>query len=132
MEKLLNGETPAAALFNGPSYMAEQMGFSKIMDTTFMISATVAPDADREDLRKYYAALKRAQAEIDARPEQYTHYYKNEFPVRFHAQMDTRRWGPGERIVQITRIALQRSGTSISSSFSIASAKPTFAASGER
>lgn len=99
MEKLLNGETPAAALFNGPYYMAEQLGFRKIMDTTFMISANIAPDVDREDLRKYYAALKRAQAEIDARPEQYTHYYKNEFPLRFHAQMDTRRWGPGERIV---------------------------------
>ena len=33
------------------------------------------------------------------RPELYTHYYKAEFPERFHARMDTRRWGPGERIV---------------------------------
>ncbi len=31
--------------------------------------------------------------------EQYTHFYKNEFPTRYHAKMDTRRWGPGERIV---------------------------------
>ena len=44
-------------------------------------------------------ALKRAQRDIDLRPELYTHYYKNEFPVRYHAVMDTRRWGPGERIV---------------------------------
>jgi hypothetical protein len=29
----------------------------------------------------------------------YTHYYRKEFPVRFHATIDTRRWGPGERIV---------------------------------
>lgn len=99
MEKLLDGETPAAALFNGPYYLAEQLGFRKIIDTTFMIAATVAPDADRDDLGKYFAALKRAQAEIDARPELYTHYYENEFPVRFHERMDTRRWGPGERIV---------------------------------
>jgi hypothetical protein len=28
-----------------------------------------------------------------------THYYKEEFPARFRDQMDTRRWGPGERIV---------------------------------
>ena len=41
----------------------------------------------------------RAQRDIDLRPELYTHYYKNEFPKRFHATMDTRRWGPGERIV---------------------------------
>ena len=32
-------------------------------------------------------------------PELYTHYYKKEFPDRFHAKMDTRRWGPGERLV---------------------------------
>ena len=25
--------------------------------------------------------------------------YRNEFPARFHDLMDTRRWGPGERIV---------------------------------
>src|SRR5664279_4873018 len=32
-------------------------------------------------------------------PKLYTHYYKMEFPERFHSTMDTRRWGPGERIV---------------------------------
>jgi len=50
-------------------------------------------------LRKYYAALRRVQRDIDLRPELYTHHYKKEFPVRFHEQMDTGRWGPGERIV---------------------------------
>ena len=45
------------------------------------------------------AALRRAQRDIDLRPELYTHYYRNEFPARFHDAMDTRRWGPGERIV---------------------------------
>ena len=43
--------------------------------------------------------MRRAQRDIDLRPELYTHYYKNEFPERFHARMDTRRWGPGERLV---------------------------------
>ena len=46
-----------------------------------------------------FRALQRAQRDIDLRPEAYTHYYQNEFPVRHHAAMDTRRWGPGERIV---------------------------------
>jgi len=50
-------------------------------------------------VRKYFRALRRAQRDIDLRPELYTHYYKKEFPARFHAQMDTRRWGPGERLV---------------------------------
>ncbi|MFO1162973.1 MAG: hypothetical protein U1E60_29340 [Reyranellaceae bacterium] len=44
-------------------------------------------------------ALPRAQRDIDLRPERHTHYYKREFPDRFHARMDTRRWGSGEPIV---------------------------------
>jgi hypothetical protein len=56
-----------------------------------------SPDA--EDIRRYFRALKKAQRDIDLRPELYTHYYRNEFPERYHAMMDTRRWGPGERIV---------------------------------
>jgi hypothetical protein len=50
-------------------------------------------------LRKFFHALRRAQRDIDLRPERYTHYYAKEFPGRFHARMDTRRWGPGERLV---------------------------------
>ena len=50
-------------------------------------------------MRRYFRALRLAQRDLDLRPERYTHYYKNEFPDRFHAIMDTRRWGPGERIV---------------------------------
>ena len=64
-----------------------------------MIATTVTGDPDPEDLRKFFRALRRAQRDIDLRPERYTHYYKNEFPVRYHARMDTRRWGPGERLV---------------------------------
>jgi hypothetical protein len=43
--------------------------------------------------------LRRAQRDLDLRPDRYTHYYKNEFPERFHPLMDTRRWGSGERLV---------------------------------
>jgi hypothetical protein len=64
-----------------------------------MMASMVQGDTDLDDVKKYFAALRRAQLDIDLRPELYTHYYKNEFPVRFHAQMDTGRWGPGERIV---------------------------------
>jgi len=59
----------------------------------------VTGNPEPEDLRKFFRALKRAQRDIDLRPERYTHYYRREFPKRFHGQMDTRRWGPGERIV---------------------------------
>jgi ABC-type nitrate/sulfonate/bicarbonate transport system substrate-binding protein len=99
MERLLEGQAPAVALFSGPYYFAEQLGFRKIIDTTFMIATMIHGEPDPDDLRKFFRALKRAQRDIDLRPDRYTHYYRNEFPVRYHAMMDTRRWGPGERIV---------------------------------
>src|ERR1700757_2697637 len=38
LEMLLDGNSPATALFNGLYYVAEQLGFRKIIDTTFMIA----------------------------------------------------------------------------------------------
>ena len=99
LELFLEGRSPAVALFNGPYYLAEQLGFRKIIDTTFMIAAMINGTPEPDDIRKYFRALQRAQRDIDLRPDLYTHYYRNEFPERFHAMMDTRRWGPGERIV---------------------------------
>jgi hypothetical protein len=99
MEAFIKGKSPAAALFGGPYYFAEQLGFRKVIDNTFMIAAMINGDPDPEDVRKYFRALRRAQRDIDMRFELYTHYYKNEFPERFHKLIDTRRWGPGERIV---------------------------------
>ena len=99
MELLIDGDVPAAGLFSGPYYFAEQLGFRKIIDTSFMIATMINGDPDPEDLRKFFRALRRAQRDIDLRPERFTHYYLKEFPDRFHARMDTRRWGPGERLV---------------------------------
>jgi hypothetical protein len=99
MARLIDGQVPAAALFSGPYYFAEQLGFRKVIDTTFMIATMIHGDPDPEDLSRFFRALRRAQRDIDLRPERYTHYYRKEFPARYHAQMDPRRWGPGERIV---------------------------------
>ena len=99
LDNLLSGASPASALFNGPYYLAEQLGFRKIIDTTFMIATMITGDPDPDELQRFFAALRRAQRDIDLRPERYTKYYRNEFPVRYHAVMDTRRWGAGERLV---------------------------------
>jgi hypothetical protein len=64
-----------------------------------MMATMITGNPDRDDLKKYFAALRLAQRDIDLRPELYTKHYRNEFPKRFLEQMDTRRWGPGERIV---------------------------------
>ncbi|HUA18942.1 MAG TPA: hypothetical protein VMB25_09365 [Bryobacteraceae bacterium] len=99
MELLIDRKVPAASLFSGPYYFAEQLGFRKIIDSTFMIASMIQGNPDPEDVRKYFRALRRAQRDIDLRPDLYTHYYKKEMPERFLDQMDTRRWGPGERLV---------------------------------
>jgi len=99
MDRLLDGSAAAVNLFNGPYYLAEQLGYRKVIDTTFMIGMMIHNDPDAGNLRKFFRALRRAQRDLDLRPDRYLHYYKNEFPERYHATMDTQRWGPGERLV---------------------------------
>ena len=99
LELMLAGKLAAVSLFSGPYYFAEQLGFRKIIDTTFMIATMIKGTPDAQDLAKFFRALRRAQRDIDLRPDRYTHYYKREFPVQYHERMDTRRWGPGERLV---------------------------------
>jgi ABC-type nitrate/sulfonate/bicarbonate transport system substrate-binding protein len=99
MEKLFDREIPAASLFSGAYYFMEQLGFRKIVDTSFMMATMLDEGADMEQVKQYFAALRRAQADIDLHTHRYTPYYRKEFPARFHAMMDTRLFGPGERIV---------------------------------
>src|SRR3981189_3612498 len=61
MELLVEGKVPACALFSGPYYFAEQLGFRKIIDNTFMIATMITGTPDPEDLRKFFRALRRAQ-----------------------------------------------------------------------
>ncbi|MBV9583295.1 MAG: hypothetical protein JO213_00235, partial [Alphaproteobacteria bacterium] len=39
MELLIDREVPAASLFSGPYYFMEQLGFRKIIDSTFMMAS---------------------------------------------------------------------------------------------
>jgi hypothetical protein len=85
LELLVDKKVPAATLFSGPYYFAEQLGFRKIIDATFMITTMITGNPDPEDVRKFFRALKRAQRDIDLRPDRYTHYYKKEFrPLSRH------------------------------------------------
>ena len=79
--------------------MMEQLGFRKIVDATFMIAAMVLREVEVANVRRYFAALRRAQADIDMGHQRYTHFYANELPERHRALVDVRRSGPGERFV---------------------------------
>jgi NitT/TauT family transport system substrate-binding protein len=96
---LVDGQAKAANLFGAPVYVAEQLGFRKIVDTTFMIGFLITGDAANEDVKKNFAALRRAQRDIDLEPERYKHYFLRELPERYHERMDIQAFGPGERIV---------------------------------
>jgi hypothetical protein len=54
MEAFLDGKSQAAALFSGPHYFAEQLGFRKIIDATFMIAAMINGNSRLDDVRKYF------------------------------------------------------------------------------
>ena len=96
---LVDGQVPAASLFGAAFYVAEELGFRKIVDSTFMIGHLVADHTDLTDAERYFEALRRAQQDIDMEPEAFKHYFLKELPERYHAQVDIRRFGPGERIV---------------------------------
>ena len=73
MELLIEGKVPAVSLFGGPYYFAEQLGFRKVIDTTFMIGTMIHGDPDPEDLRKFFRALRKARRDVDLRPEALYH-----------------------------------------------------------
>ena len=96
---LRRGEIAAANVFGAQYYILEQLGFRKLVDTTFMMGFMVAEDADTEDLERYFRALRHAQREIDLEPERYKHFWAREMPEDLLEDVDIRRFGPGERIV---------------------------------
>ena len=96
---LVDRRVPAVSLFGAPSYVVEQLGFRKVVDTTFMVGHLVSPEANMEDVESYFKALRRAQQDIDIEPELYKHYFLKELPERYHRMIDIRSFGPGERLV---------------------------------
>jgi len=99
VQLLLDRRVTSANVFGTASYILEQQGFRKVVDTTFMIGFLVKPTARDEDVRKYFNALRRAQIDVDVDPERYKHYLVDEVPEPFKHMLDTRRCGIGERIV---------------------------------
>lgn len=99
VDQMLDGIAAAATVFGAQYYLVEQLGFRKIVDATFMIAAMVPLQVEIATVRRYFAALRRAQADIDMTHQPYTRYYANELPERHRALVDVRRFGPGERFV---------------------------------
>jgi ABC-type nitrate/sulfonate/bicarbonate transport system substrate-binding protein len=98
VDALLSGEVNAAAIWNAPSYIVEQLGYRKIVDSTFMAGFMFGAQTETDDVERYFKALRRAQMELDLAAEKYKHYYSEEIPARYAELVDVRAFGPGERI----------------------------------
>ena len=96
---MLDRKIQAANVFGPQYYVLEQLGFRKLVDTTFVMGFMVSPDVDLEDLARYFRALRRAQREIDLEVERYKRFWLRELPEDLRDTVDVRRFGPGERIV---------------------------------
>jgi NitT/TauT family transport system substrate-binding protein len=98
--QLLDRRIAAANVFGMQSYIVEQQGFRKVVDTSFMIGFLISgQDVEMEDVEKYFRALQRAQRDIDVEHQKYTHYFLREMADEFKALVDVRAFGPGERVV---------------------------------
>ncbi len=110
---LLDAKLAAVNVWGAGAYVLEQRGFTKLVDTTFVMGFFVSPSADPDDVERYFRALLRAQQEIDLEPQRYAHYWGRELPADLADLADVRRFGPGERVVPqpYTREMFERSHT---------------------
>ena len=99
MQLLMDRRVEAANVWGVPSYVLEQQGYRKLVDTSFMIGFLINGDATDEQLWAYFNALQRAQREIDVAKERYQQYLLKELPERYHSLFDYRQAGIGERLV---------------------------------
>lgn len=96
---MLQGEIPAANVFGAQFYLLAQLGFHKLVDTTFIVGFLLAPHTSTDDAEGYFRALQKAQRDIDLQPEKYKHHWLRELPSDLATLTDVRRYGAGERIV---------------------------------
>ncbi|HEX5370489.1 MAG TPA: hypothetical protein VFY10_13835 [Dehalococcoidia bacterium] len=99
LDLLVEGKVQAANVFGVQREILEQLGFRKVLDTTFMIGFLINGDATIEDCQKYFDALQLAQRDIDLEPEKYKHYFEQDVPQRYKELVDVRAFGLAERIV---------------------------------
>jgi len=98
--QLLDRKVDSANVFGMQTYILEQAGFRKVVDTSFMIGFLISgQDTDMADVEKYFRALRRAQRDIDVELQRYTHYYLREMADEFKDLVGVRAFGPGERLV---------------------------------
>ena len=93
------GRVAAVNVWGAQAYLLEQQGFRKLVDTSFVMGFLLSPQAQAEDVERYFRALLHAQQEIDLELPRYSHHWAREMPPDLLELVDVRRFGPRERIV---------------------------------
>ena len=96
---MVDRKIEAANMWGTQKDILDQMGFRKIVDTTYMQGFLITGDIDVEDYKKYFRALQRAQSDVDAASEKYREYFQTLVPEKYRDQVDVRAFSPGKRIV---------------------------------
>ena len=96
---MLDRKIPAANMWGTEKDILEQLGFRKIVDTTYMQGFLITGDIDVADLEKYFRGLQRAQGEIDVHAEKYKEYFEKQVPESLRDQVDVHAFSSGRRIV---------------------------------
>ena len=100
LDALLRGEVEAASLLDPQIYMAEELGLRKILGGEFNTLWWVDESSERDVLRRYFAALARADAAIDRDLVRYLPLWMKCVPPEFADRpWRVEQWGPGERFV---------------------------------
>ena len=99
LDAIFDREVEAVTVWGLSFQILEQLGYRRVADATFTITFMFPKDTDPADVEKYMRGLKRAQMEIDLRPERHKKHYLKEIPKRFKDRVDVRLFGTGERIV---------------------------------
>ena len=95
----IDKDLPAASLWGITYQTGEELGLRKIADCTFMITFMFPDGVALDNVEKYMRGLKKAQMELDLRPEKYKHHFAGMIPERYRDKVDVRRFAVGERIV---------------------------------
>jgi len=99
VDAAVDRDVPATSVWGLTYQVLEQLGFRKIVDTTFMIAFMFPANVAAGDVQKYMNGLRRAQMDLDFEPEKYKHFYRNEIPERYKSSVNVQRFSTGERIV---------------------------------
>ena len=100
LRALKAGEVQAANLLDPEIGIAEQQGLRRIVGGQFKTLFWVSPTLSSDVLRRYFAALRRADGALRAGPERYLHLWARNVPPALQGERyDVQQLGLGELLV---------------------------------